>query len=229
MLAGGFGTAVWESLRPRRAPLAPRILRVGLPDRYVTHGAPALLHEEVGFTRRAHRRARRSRRARPRASPCRHLNALLVERSVYDRLRNPGRNTPFPEGDAWDSGRGTCHGWLAPPSRPIGVPALASGESARSRARSSRVDFAFENPDDRRQRGHDQRRRDGHVQLPGGRQLPQRRLPDRSPRRRARRRPARTSAPVPPLPRSRQAPGWAGVCRFNTPGTYGSSARRTAS
>jgi 1-deoxy-D-xylulose-5-phosphate synthase len=23
---------------------------VGLPDRYVTHGAPALLHEEVGFT-----------------------------------------------------------------------------------------------------------------------------------------------------------------------------------
>ena len=30
--------------------VAPRILRVGLPDRYVTHGAPALLHEEVGFT-----------------------------------------------------------------------------------------------------------------------------------------------------------------------------------
>ena len=28
----------------------PRILRVGLPDRYVTHGKPALLHEEVGFT-----------------------------------------------------------------------------------------------------------------------------------------------------------------------------------
>ncbi len=27
-----------------------RILRVGLPDRYVTHGKPALLHEEVGFT-----------------------------------------------------------------------------------------------------------------------------------------------------------------------------------
>ena len=29
---------------------APRILRVGLPDRYVTHGAPKLLHEEVGYT-----------------------------------------------------------------------------------------------------------------------------------------------------------------------------------
>jgi 1-deoxy-D-xylulose-5-phosphate synthase len=27
-----------------------RILRVGLPDRYVTHGKPALLHEEIGFT-----------------------------------------------------------------------------------------------------------------------------------------------------------------------------------
>jgi 1-deoxy-D-xylulose-5-phosphate synthase len=30
----------------------PRILRVGLPDRYVTHGKPALLHAEVGFTGR---------------------------------------------------------------------------------------------------------------------------------------------------------------------------------
>src|SRR3954463_11204721 len=49
MLAGGFGSAVWESLSDEGAP-APRILRVGLPDRYVTHGAPALLHEEVGFT-----------------------------------------------------------------------------------------------------------------------------------------------------------------------------------
>jgi 1-deoxy-D-xylulose-5-phosphate synthase len=49
VLAGGFGTAVWESLSEEGS-LAPRILRVGLPDRYVTHGAPALLHEEVGFT-----------------------------------------------------------------------------------------------------------------------------------------------------------------------------------
>jgi 1-deoxy-D-xylulose-5-phosphate synthase len=49
VLAGGFGSAVWESLGAEGA-LAPRILRVGLPDRYVTHGAPALLHEEVGFT-----------------------------------------------------------------------------------------------------------------------------------------------------------------------------------
>jgi 1-deoxy-D-xylulose-5-phosphate synthase len=48
VLAGGFGSAVWESLNETGA--TPRILRVGLPDRYVTHGAPALLHEEVGFT-----------------------------------------------------------------------------------------------------------------------------------------------------------------------------------
>jgi len=49
VLAGGFGSAVWEALSEDGA-VAPRILRVGLPDRYVTHGAPALLHEEVGFT-----------------------------------------------------------------------------------------------------------------------------------------------------------------------------------
>src|SRR5436190_9261705 len=49
VLNGGFGSAVWESLSDEGA-AAPRILRVGLPDRYVTHGAPALLHEEVGFT-----------------------------------------------------------------------------------------------------------------------------------------------------------------------------------
>jgi len=48
VLMGGFGSAVWESLS--EGGLTPRILRVGLPDRYVTHGAPALLHEEVGYT-----------------------------------------------------------------------------------------------------------------------------------------------------------------------------------
>jgi len=54
VLAGGFGSAVWEGLNdavpPTRA--VPRMLRVGLPDRYVTHGKPALLHAEVGFTGR---------------------------------------------------------------------------------------------------------------------------------------------------------------------------------
>ena len=51
VLAGGFGTAVWETLNETGAGASgTRILRVGLPDRYVTHGKPALLHEEVGFT-----------------------------------------------------------------------------------------------------------------------------------------------------------------------------------
>ncbi|MGH2842039.1 MAG: transketolase C-terminal domain-containing protein, partial [Solirubrobacteraceae bacterium] len=48
VLAGGFGSAVWETLSD--AGIAARILRVGLPDRFVTHGAPRLLHEEVQFT-----------------------------------------------------------------------------------------------------------------------------------------------------------------------------------
>ncbi len=48
VLSGGFGTGVWEALS--EGGLAPRIMRVGLPDRYVTHGAPKLLHAEVGYT-----------------------------------------------------------------------------------------------------------------------------------------------------------------------------------
>ncbi len=55
VLAGGFGSAVWETLSETGLGAASpgasaRILRVGLPDRYVTHGAPKLLHEEVGYT-----------------------------------------------------------------------------------------------------------------------------------------------------------------------------------
>jgi 1-deoxy-D-xylulose-5-phosphate synthase len=49
VLAGGFGSGVWECLNDGGLHV-PRILRVGLPDRYVTHGKPALLHAEVGFT-----------------------------------------------------------------------------------------------------------------------------------------------------------------------------------
>jgi 1-deoxy-D-xylulose-5-phosphate synthase len=49
VLAGGFGAAVVEHLSDAGAP-APHVLRIGLPDRYITHGKPALLHEEVGFT-----------------------------------------------------------------------------------------------------------------------------------------------------------------------------------
>jgi 1-deoxy-D-xylulose-5-phosphate synthase len=51
VLAGGFGSAVWETLNDTGAGAGGvRIMRVGLPDRYVTHGKPALLHDEVGFT-----------------------------------------------------------------------------------------------------------------------------------------------------------------------------------
>jgi 1-deoxy-D-xylulose-5-phosphate synthase len=49
VLTGGFGTGVWETLNDAGLTV-PRMLRVGLPDRYVTHGKPALLHAEVGFT-----------------------------------------------------------------------------------------------------------------------------------------------------------------------------------
>jgi 1-deoxy-D-xylulose-5-phosphate synthase len=53
VLPGGFGSAVLEHLEDSfadRPADRARVLRVGLPDRYVTHGKPALLHEEVGLT-----------------------------------------------------------------------------------------------------------------------------------------------------------------------------------
>jgi 1-deoxy-D-xylulose-5-phosphate synthase len=52
VLPGGFGSAVLEHLEDAlRDPTArARVLRIGLPDRYVTHGKPALLREEVGLT-----------------------------------------------------------------------------------------------------------------------------------------------------------------------------------
>ena len=49
VLMGGFGAAVWEHYNEVGDP-APRMIRVGVPDRYVTHGRPALLHAEIGFT-----------------------------------------------------------------------------------------------------------------------------------------------------------------------------------
>src|SRR3954447_10498089 len=52
VLPGGFGAAVLEHLEDTLGPSGgrARVMRVGLPDRYVTHGKPALLHEEVGLT-----------------------------------------------------------------------------------------------------------------------------------------------------------------------------------
>jgi 1-deoxy-D-xylulose-5-phosphate synthase len=53
VLPGGFGAAVLEHLEDAFAE-APgeraRVLRIGLPDAYVTHGKPALLRAEVGLT-----------------------------------------------------------------------------------------------------------------------------------------------------------------------------------
>jgi 1-deoxy-D-xylulose-5-phosphate synthase len=53
VLPGGFGSAVLEHLEDAFAE-APgeraRVLRVGLPDSYVTHGKPDLLRAEVGLT-----------------------------------------------------------------------------------------------------------------------------------------------------------------------------------
>ena len=52
VLAGGFGSGVLEHLEDAFPDGSERahVMRVGLPDRYVTHGKPALLREEVGFT-----------------------------------------------------------------------------------------------------------------------------------------------------------------------------------
>jgi 1-deoxy-D-xylulose-5-phosphate synthase len=53
VLPGGFGAGVLEHLEDAFA-AGPgeraRVLRIGLPDRYVTHGKPELLRAEVGLT-----------------------------------------------------------------------------------------------------------------------------------------------------------------------------------
>ncbi|MCB0870184.1 MAG: 1-deoxy-D-xylulose-5-phosphate synthase [Solirubrobacterales bacterium] len=52
VLQGGFGSAVIEHLEDNfvNPGERARVLRIGLPDRFVTHGKPDLLHKEVGFT-----------------------------------------------------------------------------------------------------------------------------------------------------------------------------------
>jgi 1-deoxy-D-xylulose-5-phosphate synthase len=50
VLAGGFGAGVLEHLADHDLLRDVRVIRIGLPDRYVTHGKPALLREEVGLT-----------------------------------------------------------------------------------------------------------------------------------------------------------------------------------
>jgi 1-deoxy-D-xylulose-5-phosphate synthase len=53
VLPGGFGSGVLEHLEDAfadRPEDRARVMRIGLPDRYVTHGKPALLREEAGLT-----------------------------------------------------------------------------------------------------------------------------------------------------------------------------------
>jgi 1-deoxy-D-xylulose-5-phosphate synthase len=51
VLAGGFGSAVLEHLADSDSAVGrPEVVRFGIPDRYVTHGKPELLHEEIGLT-----------------------------------------------------------------------------------------------------------------------------------------------------------------------------------
>jgi 1-deoxy-D-xylulose-5-phosphate synthase len=53
VLPGGFGSAVLEHLEDAwadRDDERARVMRIGLPDRYVEHGKPAILRDEVGFT-----------------------------------------------------------------------------------------------------------------------------------------------------------------------------------
>ena len=49
-LAGGFGAGVVELLADEDLLGDCRVMRVGLPDRFVTHGKPSLLRKEVGLT-----------------------------------------------------------------------------------------------------------------------------------------------------------------------------------
>jgi 1-deoxy-D-xylulose-5-phosphate synthase len=50
VLMGGFGSAALEALADADLLGDTRVIRFGIPDRYVTHGKPALLREEIGLT-----------------------------------------------------------------------------------------------------------------------------------------------------------------------------------
>jgi 1-deoxy-D-xylulose-5-phosphate synthase len=50
VLAGGFGSAVVEQLSDAGRLRESRVVRFGIPDRYVTHGKPDLLKQEIELT-----------------------------------------------------------------------------------------------------------------------------------------------------------------------------------
>ena len=85
VLAGGFGSAVWESLvRRGRARAADPARRPARPLRDARRSRAAARGSRLH--RRAHRRARRGRRARParllRLTALRHLHAEPLERGA---------------------------------------------------------------------------------------------------------------------------------------------------
>jgi 1-deoxy-D-xylulose-5-phosphate synthase len=51
VVAGGFGSAVSEFLATTKSDKLKHVLHIGLPDRFIEHGAPAGLLEDVGLTR----------------------------------------------------------------------------------------------------------------------------------------------------------------------------------
>ncbi len=92
VLAGGFGSAVLEHLADHDLLGSTRVLRFGLPDRYVTHGKPALLREEVGLTPeavagRVAEAVLRAQRLRSRLSH----QPPLTPRARATSAREPGR------------------------------------------------------------------------------------------------------------------------------------------
>lgn len=47
-IRGGFGTGVYETLNEAGAPL-PRMLHLGIPDRFIEHGSREALFEDIGL------------------------------------------------------------------------------------------------------------------------------------------------------------------------------------
>ena len=237
VLAGGFGSAVWESpVRGGLAGPADPARRPARPLRHPRRSGAAARRSRVHA--RAHRRARRGRRARP--APHR-VGISTARRGNAARCRSPAPNaesqayvdpsgTPLPGGGRVGL-RKRYLPWLACAAvAAVGVPAFASGEPSPSGTPARAGDHAVERlpvrePGDDDEHGHDLRRRDRHVQLPGRRQLHnvafgrQAHRPARS-RPRARRPPGDNIGAVPPLPPFPTPSDWAGSCRFNTPGTY---------
>ena len=65
VLAGGFGSAVLEAIEQRNASRPPRVLRLGIPDRFSEHGERAEVLDDVGLTAKGIAEALRSLVSQP--------------------------------------------------------------------------------------------------------------------------------------------------------------------